>query len=286
VIPLTESKRNRATPLNGTGRCGVFGLNDVHSLAPTGGRAAVVARAELEAQMAQEVQAGLFPRSLPRLKSLSYAGVSLPAGLVGGDYYDFLDLGRGYLGMVVGDVSGKGVAAALLMANLQAHVRSQCALAPEDLGSVLRAVNRMFLESTLAGRYATVFFGEYRDADRRLRYVNCGHPAALVCHADGSMELLAATATVLGLGEDWDCEIGERRLAAGDRLLIYTDGVTEAANERGEEFGEYRLASLLSATTGMPTDGWLQSILEETRRYTGREFQDDVTLVGACCRYG
>ncbi len=239
-------------------------------------------REALDARLAREVQAGLFPRRFPRLESLSYAGLSRPAGLVGGDYYDFLDLGRGYLGVVVGDVSGKGVAAAMLMANLQAHVRSQCALALEDLGSLLRAVNRMFLESTLAVRYATVFFGEYRDADRRLRYVNCGHPAALVCHPDGAMERLGATATVLGLGDDWDCEIGEKRLAPGARLLVYTDGVTEATNERGEEFGEQRLAELLGAARQMPAEGWLESMLEGARRFAGQEFKDDVTLVGAC----
>ena len=237
----------------------------------------------LDARLAREVQAGLFPRRFPRLETLSYAGMSVPAGLVGGDYFDFLDLGCGYLGIAVGDVSGKGVAAALLMANLQAHVRSQCALALDDIGSMLRAVNRLFQQSTQNGHYATLFFGEYRDTDRRLRFVNCGHPPALLCHADGAMERFGATATVLGLGEDWNCEIVEMQLAPGDRLLIYTDGVTEAENERGEEFGAGRLAELLSRSRGMPAEGWLDSILEEARRYTGREFQDDVTLVAACC---
>jgi serine phosphatase RsbU (regulator of sigma subunit) len=240
-------------------------------------------RAAFDADLAREVQAGLFPRRLPRLETLAYAGLSLPAGLVSGDYFDFLDLGRGYLGLAVGDVSGKGVAAALLMANLQAHVRSQCALAVEDIGSLLRPVNRLFHECTLPGRYATLFFAEYRDADRQLRYVNCGHPPALLCHRDGAIERLVATATVLGLDEDWDCSVGEKQLLPGDMLVLYTDGVTEATNGRDEEFGERRLAELLSAGLGMTASDLLKFVLEAAGRFAGGSFQDDVTLVAARC---
>lgn len=245
--------------------------------------AAAARRASLDMRLAGEVHARLFPRRLPHLETLSYAGASLPAGLVGGDYFDFLDLGRGYLGMAVGDVAGKGVAAALLMANLQAHVRSQCALAVEDLSSVLRSVNRLFCESTFPSSFATLFFAEYCDAGRRLRFVNCGHPAALLCRKDGAVERLGATATVLGMEEDWDCEIEEMQLLPGDSLVLYTDGLTEAMNERGEEFGENRVAVLLSASAALPASSRLQLILSEARQFAGREFQDDVTLVAASC---
>ena len=283
MIRLTENQReNQALP-DGPGRNRFRGLDEKGF--PESARVRVetaAGRAEIDARLAREVQAGLFPRRLPQLETLSYAGASVPAGLVGGDYFDFLDLGRGYLGLAVGDVSGKGVAAALLMANLQAHVRSQCALALEDMGSLLRAVDRLFQQSTLPGSYASLFFAEYRDEDRRLRYVNCGHPPALLCHPDGSMERLEATATVLGLGQDWDCEIAEKRLAPGDRLLIYTDGVSEAANEQGEEFGEQRLAELLGSAPEMQAAEWPDFILEGARRFAGQEFQDDVTLVTAC----
>lgn len=240
-------------------------------------------RAACDADLARQVQAGLYPRRLPRLNTLSYAGFSLPAGLVGGDYFDFLDLGCGYLGLAVGDVSGKGIAAALLMANLQAQVRSQCALAMDDIGSLLCPVNRLFHECTLPGGYATLFFAEYRDRDGHLRYVNCGHPPALVCHRDGAVERLEATATVLGIEEDWDCETREIQLLPGDMLVLYTDGVTEAANEQGEEFGPRRLAVLLSAGLGMSPSGLLERIVEEAGQFAGRNFQDDVTVVAACC---
>jgi phosphoserine phosphatase RsbU/P len=240
-------------------------------------------RAVFDADLARQVQAGLYPRKLPHLNTLSYAGFSLPAGLVGGDYFDFLDLGRGYLGLAVGDVSGKGVAAALLMANLQAQIRSQCALAMDDIGSLLRSVNRLFHECTLPGGYASLFFAEYCDRTRRLRYVNCGHPPALLRHGNGAVERLGATATVLGLEEEWDCGLEEKQLLPGDILVLYTDGVTETADEHGEEFGPRRLAELLSAGLGMPPSGLLERILEEAGRFAGRNFQDDVTLVAACC---
>lgn len=248
-----------------------------------GTAAAAAERAALDASLAREVQARLLPRRFPHMETLSYAGLSLPAELVGGDYYDFLDLGRGYLGIAVGDVSGKGIAAALLMANLQAHVRGQCALALEDIASLLRSVNRLFQESTPPGSYATLFFAEYHDAGRRLRYVNCGHPPALLCRRNGSVERLGATATVLGLDEEWDCDVVEKQVLPGDQLIVYTDGVTEAANERGEEFGERRLAGLLRAGQETPASGLLESILEGARQFTGQAFEDDVTLVAMRC---
>jgi len=141
----------------------------------------------------------------------------------------------------------------------------------------------LFHESTLPGGYATLFFAEYRDRDSQLRYVNCGHPPALLCHRDGAVERLEATATVLGLEEDWDSSVGEKQLLPGDTLVLYTDGVTEAASEQGEEFGERRLAALLSARRGATASGLLECILEEAGRFSGRNFQDDVTLVAARC---
>jgi len=240
-------------------------------------------RAAYDVQLAREVQARLVPRKLPPLESLSYAGVSIPAGQVGGDYFDFLGLGRGYLGVAVGDVAGKGFAAALLVAGLQASLRSQCALAVDDLGSLLRSVNRMLCESMREESYATLFFAEYSDASRRLRYVNCGHPAALLLHPDGTLGRLEPTATVLGLAEEWDCALGEASLVPGDMLLVYTDGVIEARNQSGEEFGADRLAEVLRVHGQRPVSELLRRIVAGVECYAGGRLEDDLTLVAARC---
>lgn len=240
-------------------------------------------RAFYDMERAREAQARLFPRKLPAMQNLTYAGVCIQAFQVGGDYYDFLDLGRGYLGLTVGDAVGKGLAAALLMASLQASLRSQCAFAIDDIGSLLRPVNRLMCDNMSVGSYATLFFAEYQDANQRLRYANCGHPPGLLLRDDGRVERLESTATVLGFEEEWDCEVAETHLAPGDTLLLYTDGVTEAVNEKGEEFGERGLIGLLHACRRLPPSAVLRSIAQGVQQFAGNEFQDDVTLVAALC---
>ncbi len=151
-----------------------------------------------ELEIARQVQNKLLPQKLPPLQTLEYAGACLQARSVGGDYYDFLDLGAGRLGFVLADIAGKGISAALLMANLQANLRSQYALALSDLPRLLCSVNRLFYENTEPAHYATFFFGVYDDTQRRLVYVNCGHNPPLLVRRDGPVERLSATATVLG----------------------------------------------------------------------------------------
>ena len=163
------------------------------------------------------MQARLFPQTLPPLTTLEYAGICIQARQVGGDYYDFLDLGRERLGLVIGDIAGKGIAAALLMANLQANLRSQCAIALDQPQRFLRSVNQLFFENTTESAYATLFFAEYDDQARRLRYANCGHLCALLLRSDNTLERLDSTATVLGLFKEWDCSIGERQLSPATR---------------------------------------------------------------------
>jgi len=200
---------------------------------------------------------------------------------VGGDYYDFLELGGGRLGLVIGDISGKGIAAALLMANLQANLRSQCANAVDEPQKLLRAVNRLFCQSTTDGAFATLFFAEYDDAAGRLRYANCGHLSALLLHKDESVERMDATATVLGIFQKWDCEIGEQEILPGDTLALYTDGVTEAPDEAMEEFGEDRLVAALQRHRKLAPGELLDAIVGEVRRHSPREQQDDLTLIVA-----
>ena len=253
-------------------------------------RRAAEAKLEAERRVAQELeiakqfQARLFPQVLPVLKTLDYAGTCLQARSVGGDYFDFLDLGQERLGLVVADVAGKGMAAALLMANLQANLRSQCAIAVEQLERLLRSVNELFYNNTLDSVYATLFFAEYDDRARRLRYANCGHLSALLLHGDNSVEQLQSTSTVLGLFRDWDCCISETHLLPGDVFAFYTDGVTESCNESGEEFGEGRLIEALRCHRQSPPQVALKSIVDEVTRFCPQEQQDDITLIVGRCK--
>jgi len=241
-------------------------------------------RAAQELEIARQVQARLFPQTLPVSNTLEYAGMCIQARQVGGDYYDFLNLGQERLGLVIGDIAGKGIAAALLMANLQANLRSQCAIALDQPQQFLRSVNRLFYDNTADSAYATLFFAEYDDKIRRLRYANCGHLCALLLRNDHTLERLHSTCSVLGLFNDWDCSIGECRLSPGDTLALYTDGITEAFNDIGEEFGEQRLVEALRRHRGLSSQALLASILEDVRQFSPHEQYDDITLIVAKCK--
>ncbi len=231
--------------------------------------------------LAREVQANLFPQRMPPLKTLDYAGECREAQAIGGDYYDFLDLGRGRVGLVLADVSGKGVYAALLMASLQASVRSQCAQASRDPGNQLRAVNRLFRESAAPGFFATLFFGEYSDEGRVLRYVNCGHHPAFLVRAGGPAEKLLPTATVLGVFESWDCALREVEMSPDDVLVMYSDGVTESRGPCGELYGEERLVGAVREHARRPAAAILQAIAASSRQFGGESQHDDLTLLVA-----
>jgi len=238
-------------------------------------------RASQELEIAKQVQARLFPQSQPPSKTLEYAGLCIQARKVGGDYYDFLDLGKARLGFVIGDISGKGIAAALLMANLQANLRSQCAIAVDQPQRLLRSVNQLFCDNTPDGAFATLFFAEYDDTACRLRYANCGHLPALLLRKDCSVERLDATATVLGIFKDWDCEIGECQLRPGDTLALYTDGITESYNSADEQFGEQRLIEALQRHCEACSQAALAAIVDEVQRFSPHEQHDDITLIVA-----
>jgi serine phosphatase RsbU (regulator of sigma subunit) len=250
-------------------------------------------RVTQEMEFARQVQSRLFPQTLPRMKTLEYIGGCVAARKVGGDYYDFLELRPGRLGMVMADIAGKGVPGALLMANLQANLRSQYAMAVDDLAGLLASVNRLFFQSTDQNSYATLFFADYDDTSRVLRYASCGHLPALLLHSGhncqhGSVETTAlqrlhSTCTVLGLFEEWQCQIAEVRLTAGDTLVLYTDGVTEAVNGDGEEFGDGRLVDALMNHGQLPAPHLLQCILDEVGNFSRGEQQDDITVVVARC---
>ncbi len=241
-------------------------------------------RSAYELEIAKEVQARLFPQALPTIRTLEFAGMCIQARQVGGDYFDFLDLGEERFVLVTGDIAGKGMAAALLMANLQANIRTQCEMWLNQPRQLLRSINRVFHKNSTESAYATLFFAEYDDPQRRLRYANCGHLPALLLRNDDSLERLGSTASVLGLFPEWDCVTAERILGAGDTLAIYTDGVTEAFNEEGEEFGEERLIDSLRRHRELSPRDTVSAIVDEVRRFSPREQSDDITLTIARCR--
>jgi serine phosphatase RsbU (regulator of sigma subunit) len=243
-------------------------------------------RAAQELEIAKQVQSRLFPQSHPQLKTVEYAGICLPARQVGGDYFDFLNLGQHRLGFVIGDVSGKGIAAALLMANLQANLRSQCATAVDHPELLLQSVNRLFYENTGDSAYSSLFFSEYDEEAVRLRYANCGHLSGLLLRRDNRLEQLDSTGTLLGLFPDWDCSVRECGVFPGDVLALYTDGVSEASNAAGEEFGERRLIEGLRRHRELPCQTLLTVILDEVRQFGSDEQHDDITLIIAKFRAG
>src|SRR5580700_1882397 len=284
---------------SGQARCAVFEDVDGNSFslieideatrALEAERRAQAAKLEAERQAAREmaiakqVQTRLFPQRQPLTRTLVYAGICHPARTVGGDYYDFLDLGSGRLGLVLADIAGKGIGAALLMANLQAALRSQCATAWEQPERFLRSVNQLLYENTAEGDYATLFFAEYDDDTRKLRYSNCGHPPALLLRGDDGLERLGATCTVVGLFEKWDCTMEERELAPGDAVLLYTDGVTEALNGEGEEFGEEGLLEAARQHRELSLPEMLETVTDQARRFSPYEQADDITVIVAKC---
>jgi serine phosphatase RsbU (regulator of sigma subunit)/predicted enzyme related to lactoylglutathione lyase len=240
-------------------------------------------RTAQELEIAKQVQARLFPQTLPPLSGLDYAGVCIQARHVGGDYYDFLALGQERLGLLIGDISGKGIAAALLMANLQANLRSQFVLAREHPHLLLRSVNQLFYQNTADSSYATFFFADYDGAVRRLRYANCGHLSALLLRNDDRLEWLHPTSTVLGLFPEWDGPTLECQLSPGDTLVLYTDGVTESFNESEEEFGEARLVEAVRRHRRQSAQGIVTSVVEDLGRFSAEEQHDDITLIVAKC---
>src|SRR5438093_4443715 len=249
----------------------------------TAGKLEAERRAAQELEIAKQVQARLFPQAAPAMKTLEYAGMCIQARAVGGDYYDFLNLGQERLGLVIGDIAGKGIAAALLMANLQANLRSQCVIALDQPQRLMRSVNQLFYENTNESAFATLFFADYNDNARRLRYVNCGHLSALLLRSASTLERLASTCTVLGVFKEWDCAVEECGLFPGDTLVLYTDGVTEAFSESGEEFGEPRLIEALRRHRDLPAQTLLQALVDEVRRFNPNAQHDDITMIVARC---
>ncbi len=233
--------------------------------------------AETDGTLASRVQQRLFPTRAPSLATLQCAALCQQAGAVGGDYYDFLDAGLGRLGLVLADVCGKGMAAALLMANLQATLRSRFPTYVDGLPALLQDVNELFCRATRLEHYASLFLGVYDEAARRLRYANCGHFPPLVLRAGGGLEQLDATATVLGMFERVTIEVREIELQPGDLLVAYSDGAVETRGEDGEEFGPTRLAEACQRHAALTAEAIPVAVAGEIAAFGQQE--DDLTVV-------
>jgi CheY-like chemotaxis protein len=233
---------------------------------------------------ARVVQCGLLPHDKPPLSTLDYAGDCIEARMVGGDYYDFLELGPGEVGFVLADVSGKGVPAALLMASLQGNLQSQRTTGLNDLPKLLASLNAHIHKHSAHQRYVTLFFGRYNDATQTLHYVNCGHNPPALLRRGGAVERLEATSTVLGLFLEWECSVATAQLGTGDILIMYTDGITETTGDSGEEFGESRLLEIVQKNRDLEAAQMLRSVEEALEQFRVGEQEDDMTLVIARAR--
>lgn len=256
-------------------------------------------------RIAKEVQRQLFPQTLPLMKDLDYTGVCVPANGVGGDYYDFLKLQDGQLCIALGDVSGKGISAALLMASLQALFRSHAPLRADALDQLVAHINQLMCSSTDDSKFATFFCGVYDDQDHVLTYVNAGHNPPLWFRRQQSIANLGAGSSptaisketdppvnswetvrletggvVLGLFPEADYSYERIEMQPGDILLVFTDGVTEAFDVNDEEFGERRLEEVVRKNTDLSATQLTDSILEEISGFIGDvPKQDDLTIV-------
>ena len=233
---------------------------------------------EREIAEARAIQEKLLPREIPQMPGYEIASAWQSARLVGGDYFDILPLDEKILGICIADVAGKGMPAALLMSNLQAAVRglSSLSLAPDLLCSRL---NSIVYRNTDSDRFITFFYAQLEGPLQRLTYVNAGHNAPFVVRSDGSHERLREGGPVLGVFATRDFEMGSAQLSPGDRVILFTDGVTEACGLEGEEFGEARLLHLLEDHRALSADELQAKILEVVGEFSGGRWQDDATLL-------
>lgn len=236
-----------------------------------------LARKESELNLAREVQRALFPASLPSGRGLEYHGVCIPARGISGDYYDAFELSGGRQAFAIADISGKGISAALLMANLQALLRTEV-YTDSSPGELARRLNRRFHQVSPPVSFATFFYGQWDPAKRLLSYVNAGHNLP-VLFRNGDTRQLEEGGVPLGIFSDADYQRGELLLEPDDLLLLYSDGVTEACPKSHEEFGCDRLVEVVQRHRQRPAPELAEQILDSVRRWAGDELQDDQTLL-------
>ncbi len=240
-------------------------------------------RLSRELEIAREVQERLFPQQLPEIADLDYDGACRPALGVGGDYYDFLPLAGGRLGIALGDVSGKGIAAALTMASLQASLRAEVSRASSEVGGIVATVNRLLHGATAQSRYATFFYAQYDPAKRELVYVNAGHNPPMLfhtCQANCNPKRLEAGGTVVGLIPSVTYSDAAVAMEEGDLLVLFTDGITETMNGADEEWGEASLIETVKKCQDCCPRDVIAHVMRAADEFAaGAEQHDDMTLV-------
>ncbi len=236
-------------------------------------------RIEGQLQVAREVQSGLLPSAPPRLTGYDIGAVNLPTQAIGGDYYDYVPLAGGRLGLVVADVSGKGIPAALIMATFRAALRTEIRRRA-SLPALAARLNGAVLEFRDAARFVTAVCAVLEATSGRVTYVNCGHNPPLLLRARGGRETLRCGGAALGLFARGRYKAGTVDLEPGDTLVLYTDGVVEPVDAHDAEFGVERLDAAIRAVAGRPASEALRSVIEATQAFSGRDrYDDDFTLV-------
>lgn len=234
---------------------------------------------ENELRMAYDIQMSLLPQETPEIEGMDIAGVSLPARIVGGDYYDFIKLDRDRLGVVIGDVSGKGIPAALLMSNIQATLRGQCLITP-SVGECMSKANYLLHHCTDPEKFATLVYGIVDTKRGYFTYTNAGHNPPLLFDREGNWRLLDTGGIVLGMLEHFPYKEESIRLKTGDLIVMYSDGITEVMNEKEEDFGQERLIQLIFENRGLPSKKLLEKIIQRAKDFSKAVAQeDDMTAV-------
>lgn len=240
-------------------------------------RSAVLKQKEQELDRALEIQRDLLPKILPQLPGVQIDGAWQPARTVGGDYYDVIQLDDKHLGICIGDVAGKGITAALLMANLQASFRAFAT--PETTPAIVcTRLNEFLCGNTGTDKFTTFFYGVLDVDTLTLTYVNAGHCPVLLMKKNGDAQFLRSEGVVLGIIPEWTYTDAVAQLSSGDKLVLFTDGVLEAANPQAEEFGEQRLVRSAQGAGG-PAQATQKKIMKDVTDFCSSNFHDDATLM-------
>jgi phosphoserine phosphatase RsbU/P len=236
-------------------------------------------RIESQLEVARKVQASLLPDKPPDLAGYDIAAINLPTYEVGGDYYDYIKFGSNQIGVAIADVSGKGVAASLIMATFRAALRTQVRN-DFSLSHIMKVLNLHLWESTADSQFVTAVYGVLDPESGRFTYTNCGHNPPLLVRPDGTFEELTKGGPVLGVLEKAQYEEAIVTILPGDALVLYTDGVIEATSEEGREFGSRRLEQTLLASLDLASRKIIRAIMDATRSFSGTDsYEDDFTLV-------